>query len=55
MKHYLSEGGKKQGNDNTKKNKHRRLSESLVIFIALTNTVTGALVTIRTGRAVTNV
>ena len=56
MKHYLTEGGKKQENDIIKKEKHRRLLVFLLIFKALTNKVinkvTGALVTISIGRAV---
>ena len=39
MKHHLTEGGKKQGNDIIKKDKHRRLLISLFIFIALTNKI----------------
>ena len=34
MKHYLNEGGKKEGNGIIKKEKHRRLF-TLLIFIAL--------------------
>ena len=56
MKHYLTEGGKKQENDIIKKEKHRRLLVFLLIFKALTNKVinkvTGALVIISIGRAV---
>ena len=48
MKHYFTEGGKKQGNDIIKREKHNGLLVSLLIFIALTNKVinkvTGALV-----------
>ena len=56
MKHYLTEGGKKQGKDIIKKEKHWRLLISLFIFIALTNKIinksTGTEATISIGRAV---
>ena len=56
MKHYLTEGGKKQVIDLIKKEKHRRLLASLLTSIALTSKaidkVTGTLVTINIRRTV---
>ena len=56
MKHYLTEGGKKQVTDLIKKEKHRRLLVSLLTSTALTSKaidkVNGALVTINIGRTV---
>ena len=43
MKHYLTEGGKKQGNDIIKKEKQRRLLVTLRIFLALNNKVIKSL------------
>ena len=56
MKHYLTEGGKKQVIDLIKKEKDRKLLVSLLTSIALTSKaidkVTGALVTINIRRTV---
>ena len=43
MKHYLTEGGEKQGNDIIKKEKQRRLLVTLRIFLALNNKVIKSL------------